>query len=274
MTNPLQGLVLRNPVPQTAFDLFQGEWAYRIPVPGVSSGAGEAFLHKHPSVWLAEESFGSLRGMSCLELGPNEGEVSFHLHHAGCQSILSIEARVRSFLKCLVVKNFLHLHSVEYRLGDFVEFLATTDQTFDFGVVAGVLYHMHDPVRLLELISRRCQRIAIATHYFHEKILAYDPKVDQTGLPTAIWNFPNPSGEAHHGSGISTTYYKYVYGGVREYHETHGHGGPALFANMITRDEIIRILDHFGMKIVGKVIDDEDGPRGPHIHLIAARKSL
>lgn len=55
-------------------------------------------------------------------------------------------------------------------------------------------------------------------------------------------------------------------------HETLGHGGPAMFANMITREEIYRILDHFGMKVVGNVIDTPDGARGPFINLVAVRK--
>ena len=273
MKNVIAGLVLSAPIPQNQLDIFAGEWAYKIPIAGTESGVGPGFLHKHPCIWLCEQAFGSLHGMNCLELGPNEGEVSYHLHHASCREVIAIEARVRSYLKCLIAKNLLHLHSVQFELGDFVKHLETVNREYDLCLAAGVLYHMEDPVRILELICRKAKRVAIATHYFDPSILTYDPKVDQSGLPTAIWNFPNPEGEERSYAGKTIKYYKYFYATNKEGHETYGHGGTEMFANMITRNDLFMLLDHFGMRLVGDIRDEPQGARGPFINLVAERKT-
>jgi len=271
MANTLEGMVLKPPHPQNAFDLFHGEWAYDIPVADTKTGGGTTFRQKHYSVWQAQQTFGSLEGMTCLELGPNEGEVSFHLHHAKCRSVTAIEARVRAYLKCLIVKNQLHLNSVHYQLGDFIDFLERTQEHFDFCMAAGVLYHMPDPIRFLELLTLRADRIAIASHYFNDGMLKYKPDHDNSGLGPAIWNFVPKAGELHAHGGISANYYKYHYTNSVYVNETFAHGGPKPFANMLRKDDIIRVLQHFGMTIVGEVNDDPNGPRGAHVFLIAQR---
>ena len=271
MTKPHDGLILKPPHPQIAFDLFAGEWAYDIPIDETQTGAGDSFRYKHHSVWMAEEAFGSLTGMKCLELGPNEGEVAFHMHHAGCREIRSIEARVRSYLKCLIVKNFLRMDSVQFFLGDFVQYLEHTPEHYDFCMAAGVLYHMTNPLRLIELMAKKADRVAIATHYFTAGMLKYDPKMDTTGLPTASWDIENAEGEDLQHGGMTARVFKYSYRTYLDTHATFGHGGPAPFAYLMQQDDIIRALKHFGMKIVGEIFDDPGNPRGAHLHLIAQR---
>lgn len=272
MKNLVEGMVKSAPHPQNAFDIFQGEWAYDIPIAGTKSGLGSTFHHKHYSVYQSELAFGSLKGMKCLELGPNEGEVSFHLHHAGCREVVSIEARIRAYLKCLIVKNFLHLDSVRFHLGDFVQFLEMTNDRFDLGMAAGVLYHMTNPIRLLELLAKSCDRIAIASHYFNESMLHYDPRKDTSGLGDAVWNIVDPKGEDFTHAGIKVKYFKYQYAGSRYLNDVYAHGGPEAYACLMRVDDIVRILNHFGMKIVGEINDDPEGPRGAHVFLTAERK--
>lgn len=268
MGRVFEGMVLKAPDPQWTVDLFSGDWAYELPIPGVHSGKGRGFLEKHHAVWQCEQKFGRLHGMSCLELGPNEGEISFHLHHAGCSEVLAIEARVLSFLKCLVVKNFLKLDSVQFALGDFVKYMESSDRRFDLCMAAGVLYHMPDPVRVIELMAKRAKRISLATHYFHEKILQYDPAADKTGMPCANWTFPAPEGFIHTHGSLSVRYHRYEYPGRQDDHETYGHGGTAMFSNLMSLDDICRTLEHFGCKIVA-LTDSADCERGPFVTLAA-----
>lgn len=271
MGRTFEGMVLEAPSPQGPVDIFAGDWAYELPIAGVTSGKGRGFLDKHHSVWECEQVFGRLTGMTCLELGPNEGEVSFHLHHAGCAEVLSIEARVLSFLKCLVVKNFLRLDSVQFALGDFVKYMEETDRCFDLCVAAGVLYHMQDPVRVIDLMARRSKRIAIATHYFHEKLIQYDASADRSGLPRATWNFPEPDGLIHTRGKLAVRYHRYVYPDRQEQHETYGHGGTAMFAHLMTKEDICRTVEHFRCKILA-VTDSLDCERGPFLTLVAERE--
>jgi hypothetical protein len=271
MGRVFEGMVLEAPHPQSTIDLFAGDWAYELPIAGVRSGKGRGFLEKHHSVWLCEKVFGRLKGMTCLELGPNEGEVSFHLHHAGCREVLAIEARVLSFLKCLVVKNYLKLDSVQFALGDFVKYMEETDHQFDLCLAAGVLYHMPDPVHVIELMTRRATRIALATHYFHDKLLQYDAAADTTGLPSATWQFPEPEGTIHAHGSLAVRYYRYVYPDRQEDHETYGHGGTAMFANLMTLEDISKTVEYFGFKIL-ELTDTVDCERGPFATLVAKRR--
>lgn len=270
MAREFEGLSLRYPDFQNSFSLFEGEWAYDIPIAGTKTGPAKTFYELHHAVFIAKEAFGSLDEMTCLELGPNEGEVSFHLHHAGCR-VKAVEARVRTYLKCLIVKNNLQLDRVQFFLGDFIRYLELTDEHFDLCVAAGMLYHMEDPIRILELLAKRADRIVIATHYFNENMRSYSASADKTGLPSAVWDFEPNAGVPHTHGGIAANYYKYIYAYDPESNATYGHGGVKPFANMMKNDDILRVLKHFGMTIVGHVHDDPAGMRGAHMSFVAQR---
>ena len=266
-------LVTDVPTAQTEIDVFRGQWTYDLPIPGTRSGAARQFHEKHGAVWLAERCFGSLRGMRCLELGPNEGEVSFHLYHAGAARVIAVEARRDSYLKCLIVKNLLDLDSVKYMLGDFERHLEATENAYDICFACGVLYHMSDPVRTLELIAAKCKRLAVATHYFAPRLLGMRAGSDGTALPEVCWSFPQPDGEPVTRAGLNVRYYRNEYAVDPVAHEKEGQGGIYLHSNLMTLEDLLRIVRHLGMEVVGKVIDAPDWPRGPHVFFCAERRS-
>lgn len=265
------GLQKGVPSAQAGVNIFEGEWAYRLPIESVDSGTGDGFEKKHISVFLSERNFGSLKGMSCVELGPNEAEVSFHLHHAGCAEIVSVEARIRSFLKCLVVKNYLKLDSVTFQLGDFQQYLEQTERVFDLCVAAGVLYHMEDPIRLIEMIAKRSERLALATHYYSPEILAIDSRLDSSGMPPVSWKLVPNRQTLHDVGGFEVTYYAHEYTGNIDDHETFGHGGILTYANFMTREDIVRVLEFYGFQIL-ELVDSPQGPRGPFLSLVGRKK--
>lgn len=267
----MKSVVRDMPDAQTQINLFEGEWTYRLPIEGVSSGIANDFLYLSGSVWLAQQTFGDLSGLSCLELGPNEGEISFHLHHAGLKPILSIEGRTRSFLKCLIVKNLLHLDSVQFRLGDFVRFLEDSDREFDIILASGILYHMTEPLKVIENITRRTHRVVVATHYFLDTLLKVDNKNDTTGLPLTTWNVQGISNVTH--KGFSARHYRYDYCIPMDKHETFGHGGLAEFSYLLELDAILDAFRFFGFEVVGEILNDPNGERGPHVIFCAKRAS-
>ncbi len=87
------------------------------------------------------------------------------LDRAGA-SVLAIEANKLSFLRCLIAKDLLRLDYAHFLLGNFVRWLEATEERYDIIVACGVLYHMSDPVHLLETMARRTDCVFLWTHYF------------------------------------------------------------------------------------------------------------
>jgi hypothetical protein len=162
---------LRAPHPQNAVDIFQGHWASDLAkvMPGLTAGDADLFVNDTRPKLAAEKlgrTPGHLDGMHILELGPLEGGHTYQLERLGAASIVAVEANVEAYLKCLVVKELLDLKRTRFVLGDMMELLARDGTRYDLIFASGVLYHMSDPLRLLELIAQRSDRCFLWTHYF------------------------------------------------------------------------------------------------------------
>ena len=69
------------------------------------------------------------------------------LHSNEIKSHVSVESNKQAFLKCLIVKNILQMDKVEFKYGDFVSYLESTAELFDFIIASGVLYHLKNPIK-------------------------------------------------------------------------------------------------------------------------------
>ena len=139
---------------------------------GLHSKPGTAALFSDGRIRWAENVFGGFADKNILELGPLEGAHSYMMQNAGAKTITAIEANSRAFLKCLCIKELFDLNRVSFKLGDFVSFLEQNKNKYDIAIASGVLYHMVDPVKVLDLISRAADRIFIWTHYFDESVIS------------------------------------------------------------------------------------------------------
>jgi 2-polyprenyl-3-methyl-5-hydroxy-6-metoxy-1,4-benzoquinol methylase len=161
----------RCPNPQNAVDIFRDRWASDISevVPGVHAGPTGHFIADHrPSLLLknfATED-GTLTGMRILELGPLEGAHTYQLEKLGAEEVVAIEANAEAYLKCLVIKEVLELKRARFLHGDFTEYLRQNSTKWDLIFCCGVLYHMADPIALIELIAQRTDRMFVWTHYW------------------------------------------------------------------------------------------------------------
>lgn len=268
-------LVESAPSNQIELDLFQGEWSYDIPIPNTVTG--KAAVHQLPgSVRFALKRFGPIDDLKVLELGPNECEITIGLSKEKVKEIISIETRSRTFLKCLVIANILGLKNVRFLLGNFIEYLRLrNDERFDLCFACGILYHMTDPVELIELICNNCDRVVVASIYMNDNLIHYDKSKDSTGLPPANWNIVDEIGTEVEYKGLKVKYFKNSYPSGRERgHIVYGHGGVDDHSNIMELDDILRTFEHFGFEIVGEIRDDPDGPRGPHVVFAAKRKGV
>jgi len=246
------------PSPQATIDAVPSAWASRLPIAGVR--AGEAELFADPRVEWALGNLGGVEGAECVELGPLEGGHTYMLERGGASSVTAIEANNNAYLKCLVVKELLAMDRCSFLYGDVVSYLEQRETDFDVCWCAGILYHMVDPVRLLELISGRASRLYIWTHYYDESVIAADP-AKQRPFAKGITTVARSGGFDH-------TLHRHDYGrapGLRQFW-----GGNQPFSNWLELDAILGALEHLGWKSIETSIEAEN-PHGPAVNLTAVR---
>ena len=174
----LDHYVDKPPSAQNAIDAMTG-WVSAMPSEtGLRAGTAPLFADTRID-WLLRSCF-SVAGKSVLELGPLEGLHTYMLARAGAASIDAIEANAQAFLRCLITKEVLKIERASFHLGDFLAGLEASDKRYDLVVASGVLYHSHDPVRLLELIAAKSDAIFLWTHFFDEQAM---PRDDLRRLP-------------------------------------------------------------------------------------------
>jgi hypothetical protein len=157
------------PCAQNAVNLIPG-WNHALP-PEVGAVAGTSALYEDARIDWCLEQFGNISGRRVLELGPLEASHTYMLNRHAPERIDAIEANKLSFLRCLIVKDLLSLDRARFMIGDFEKWLERSGQRYDLIVASGVLYHMADPVRLLELASGCSDAIFLWTHYFSEEAM-------------------------------------------------------------------------------------------------------
>jgi hypothetical protein len=265
-------IVRKTPTAQTEIDVFAGEWAYDLPIPGTKSGSGVGFHHRPEMLDMAIDRFGSLKGMRALELLPHEGEMSYHLD-GEVDSNSAIEVRPTSYLKCLIAKNLLRMNNTTFMLGDFVSHLRDADQHYDVCFAIGVFYHLPDPVAFVEHLTKRADRLALRTHYFHPSLITGYGVADHSGLPATSWDFPSAEPELVTVRDRELGLYKHQFESVTGLHETWGHGGVLQYAYMMTIDGILSLLDAYGWELVDEPIDYPQQDRAPMVDLCAARRT-
>jgi hypothetical protein len=233
----------RAPSNQTAVDLFRDRWASDLSSAFGVDGTGAAKLFTDDKRPLqAAVSLGldrRLDGMLVLELGPLEAAHTYALERLGA-SVVAVECNGEAFLKCLVVKELTPLKASRFLLGDAIEFLKAETGRYDLVLCSGILYHMADPLRLIELISKVTDKCFVWTHYYSEQ------------RRSAVFR----PVEAKH-AGFSATYWTQTYGD-----RSKGFwGGNKSDAVWMEREVLFAAFAHFGF---GQVVFTEEMPDHPN----------
>lgn len=178
--------VAEAPSPQNVLDIFADEWSSRMPPHLVAvSTPGHADLFADGRIVWANAVLGPFRDKDILELGPLEGAHSTMLEQLGAASVTAIEGNARAFLKCLCVKELMGLTKTRFKLGNFVPYLQEC-HSYDAIICSGVLYHMTDPLQLLDLVTRKSDRLLIWTHYYDAEWIAKRDDREQFADPTPL----------------------------------------------------------------------------------------
>ena len=244
---------------QQTVDVFRGDWASRLPLPGVTSGTVELFEDARIR-WLIDR-LGGVNGMDVLELGPLEGGHSWMLEQAGAASVHAIEGNKSAYLKCLVVQQLLGMTRTRFELGDFDAFLRAGGRRYDLLLASGILYHLADPLRTLLDMTKMADRLFIWSHF-----------ADADAMPPGDKRRRPMTGEVRHGEheGERLTYH------VRSYLGTHRLsnfcGGRESAAVWMESAEVIALLERRGYRVeLGPA--EPDHFSGPALCLLATRQN-
>lgn len=248
---------LRFPSHQNGIDLFAGRWASDLAKvrPLANTGPADLFVGD-PRPGMAAATLGQggrLDGLTVLELGPLEAGHSYQLENLGAEYVLGIEANAEAYLKCLIVKEALNLKACHFLLGDVDEFLKRTDRTFDLVFCSGILYHLQDPITVIQQICRITSRCFVWTHYYNEEA-------------------GNREGQrTHHRierSGFEADYYELEYDNSAA--GTFWGGNTARRAWM-TQDGVLEAFRHFGLPHVEVLQDTPFHQNGAAMSFAASR---
>jgi Methyltransferase domain len=245
------------PSPQTAVDAIPGLWASRLPGPLATVRAGDAPLFEDERMRWSLERIGGVEGARVLELGPLEGGHSYMAHEGGAAQVVAVEANREAFLKCLVAKELLGMDRCSFRCGDALAFLTETSERFDVCVASGLLYHLTEPVRLLELVSQRAEKLILWSHVYDAATIASVGKAKRFEAPQSVEH-----------AGFRHTVHPHRYGVGQ--HLSGFWGGTQRRSNWLTREDLLGALEHFGWRDVEVAFEDAN-EQGPSLALVASR---
>ena len=229
------------PSDQNALDLFAGEWSSSPPASRPDLKAGATPLFDDPRIAWAHHKFiemgleNGFTGRDVLELGPLEGGHTYLIDRLGAASVTAVEANARAYMKCLIAKEAFRLSDrVRFLLGDCLAYLHATEKTHDIAVASGLLYHLTNPVELLELLARRSNAIFLWTVFYDPAFVAQNP------VPGAKFS----EALAMEQSGFKHTVHRFNYGPSLDWKGFCG--GGEVYSYWMEKPEIIAALRHFG----------------------------
>ena len=248
------------PTQQNALDIFKDEWSSAMPAAtGFTTQPGHAGLFQDPRIVWMEQKLGSVRGSIVLELGPLEGGHTYMIEKMGAKSVLAIESNQRAYLKCLIIKEAFDLKVSRFLLGDFNHYLQATKEPVDIIVASGVLYHMTDPVALLESMARLSKNVMIWTHYYDEEAINKRPDLAHKFAAPQIIRKDHVVGR----SSVQSYYDALEWAGFS--------GGTAPTSVWLEKKLILDLLELFGFREVFVEFDQPDHPNGPAFAVCAKR---
>ena len=245
------------PSHQNAIDSVPG-WSTAFP-PEFGLTAGALQTHDDARMHWALECFGSVIGKRLLELGPLEAGHTAILEKAGA-TIDAVEANQLAYMRCLITKEVVGLTRSHFWLGDFVKWLEDPGKTYDLIVASGVLYHMKDPLHLIDLIAQRSSAVYFWTHLVDEDAM---PPGDARRLVFA------PEAEIHDFHGMKVRAYRRTYlqapknpafcGGLEDDHR------------WLNRDDLLAALRAVGFTDIRTTHDQPDHQFGPALSIYAGK---
>lgn len=176
----------------TPIPAIEEKWAIEPPNPPTREEA-EAFIKSHSfwyhriylgngiytmpptladQVWaLIKPAFpADLKGASMLDVGCNAGFFSILAKSRGAGRVLGVEFLDMFFEQAEHIRKIWQM-DIEYRLMDAHD-IGKIDEQFDIVMFAGILYHLKNPLQVLEYIGHRCRDAVVV----ESEVIPDDPR--------------------------------------------------------------------------------------------------
>ncbi len=153
-----------------AFIKAQQFWYHRIYLGnGLYTMPGPAY---HERVWRRFRTAfpNDLHGASVLDVGSNAGYFSLQMKLLGAGRVLGIELIDMYLKQAEIIRQWWGL-DIEYRSGDAHE-ISRIEEQLDLVVFAGILYHLKNPLYVLEQVGRVCRDAVL----IETECIANDPR--------------------------------------------------------------------------------------------------
>ena len=244
------------PARENAARAFEKEWSSAVP--GLPA-TGQATLFDDGRIIWFEQQLGGFAGKQVLELGPLEGGHTYMMTQRGA-TVTAIESNVRSWMRCLAVKDLLNMTGATFLLGDFQPYLAASPPSVDFVLASGVLYQMTEPAEFLRRLCAVSYSIGLWTHYYDAAAIQdrfgqgkfdSNPRKLVTPHGRTVELYQQRSPEALGWAGFSD--------------------GSAATSNWLRREDILGILEDEGF-LHETFLDHVDHPNGPAFCVFARRR--
>ena len=176
----------------------------------------------------------------------------------GAEDILAVEANQDAFLRCLVVKEAFNLKA-RFLCGDFEKYMRNAPPKVDIVLASGVLYHMKEPLELIQAVCATADQACFWTHYYDKALLDRSDHLRPKFGPAESVSFM--------GREILVARQSYL----ADLDRTDFAGGMENHSVWISLDGIRDAFDALGFDItvLGK---QEDHPHGPGVTFTAKRR--
>ncbi len=245
------------PSNQNAVDAVPG-WSTSLPGEYGTVGGRLGTYHDERIFWAAA-CYGPLEGANVLELGPLEAGHTIQLERLGAR-VTGIEANRLAFLRCLIAKEIVGLRNARFKLGDFTKWLEEADETYDFIVASGVLYHLRDPLHFLDVVAKRSKSLFLWTHFVEDVAMPIgDPRRGVIADTPTIVDFKGRPMRLYRRTYASAQTADSFSGGMVDHH------------HWMHRDDILAALEAVGFTEIQVSQEQSDHQNGPCFSVFARR---
>lgn len=202
----------------------RGPWVTRFVIDGVEYGGGSDAM-KDVRVDQFFRFFPNAGRI--LELGSLEGGHTFNLaSRPGADYVLGVEGRRENVERAEFVRGLLGVENVEFRTANLEEADLASFGEFDAVFCSGLLYHLPEPWKLIEQISRVSPNLFVWTHYARGDVADSDLQVLKGARNTVRnglegWEY-REGGLKDPLSGMSPSSFWPTLDGLRDMLKTHG----------------------------------------------------
>lgn len=160
-----------------------GHWEYYFPFAhGVTTRINSSFdddtvrFHRYRSALISETIADILgeekKGATAIDLACHCGAFTMDLANRGLEHVFGLEYRDKNLAQARFLKEYYQVRNASFGQGDVYELDAS--KTYDVVMCLGILYHVVQPVELLEFCFRSARKFAVIDTVCHKQpISAY-----------------------------------------------------------------------------------------------------